>query len=114
MESLENGLQPYSGVTLLFSIRILMSASSQSIAADAWCKWVLILYSCYVSRNKMPILYSFNFPYYSVYKKGRYPWLDGIKVSYWPEKSLKKVNFKLEIFNIVSLLHEKNYFISLG
>ena len=44
MESLKNGLQPYSGATQLFSIRIISLASSQScrsIDADASCKWPL-------------------------------------------------------------------------
>ena len=42
METLENGLQPHSGVTPLFSMRTESQASSQScrsIHADAWCKW---------------------------------------------------------------------------
>ena len=46
MESLQNGLQPHSGATPLFSIRTVLLASSQSFHntdADAWCKWELTL-----------------------------------------------------------------------
>ena len=41
MESLGNGLQPHSGVTPLFAMRIELLASSQSccsVHSDAWCK----------------------------------------------------------------------------
>ena len=44
VELLENGLQTYSGVTPLFSMRTESQVSSQSchsIDADAWCKWAL-------------------------------------------------------------------------
>ena len=44
MELLENGLQPYSGVTPLFSMRIESKLSLQScwrLDADAWCKRTL-------------------------------------------------------------------------
>ena len=42
MESLENGLQPYSGVTPLISMRIVSLASWQSYrSVDAWCKRAL-------------------------------------------------------------------------
>ena len=43
-ESLENGLQPHSGVTPMFSMRTELQASSHSchnVDADAWCKWAL-------------------------------------------------------------------------
>ena len=41
IESLQNGLQPYSGVNPLFSMRAVSLLSSQrcrSVDADAWCK----------------------------------------------------------------------------
>ena len=44
MESLENGLQPHSGATPLFSMRTVLLALSQRcciIDADARCKWAL-------------------------------------------------------------------------
>ena len=44
VESLENRLQPHSGVTPFFSMRTESQASSlscHSIDADAWCKWAL-------------------------------------------------------------------------
>ena len=44
MESLENRLQPHSGVTPLFSMRTESQESSQSccsVDADAWCKRAL-------------------------------------------------------------------------
>ena len=44
MVSLENGLQPHSGVTRLFSMRSVLLASLQSCGsgeADAWCKRAL-------------------------------------------------------------------------
>ena len=44
MESLENGLQPHSGATVLFSMITVSLASSQrfhSIDSDAWCKGAL-------------------------------------------------------------------------
>ena len=44
MEMLENGLQPQSGATPLFSMRTGLLASSQrcqSVDADAWCKRTL-------------------------------------------------------------------------
>ena len=44
MVSLENGLQPHSGVTPLFSIRtesLMPSLSSRSIDANIWCKRAL-------------------------------------------------------------------------
>ena len=48
VESLENRLQPHSGVTPLFSMRIESLASSlscRSVDADAWCKRTLRLNS---------------------------------------------------------------------
>ena len=44
MKSLENGLQPHSGETPLFSIRTVSLVSSQishSVGPDTWCKWAL-------------------------------------------------------------------------
>ena len=44
MESLENGLQPNSGVTLLFSTRrvlLVASQSCRSVDPDSWCKRAL-------------------------------------------------------------------------
>ena len=46
MESLENRLQPHSGVTPPFSMRTELQASLQScrsVDADAWRKWALIV-----------------------------------------------------------------------
>ena len=62
VESIENGLQPNSGVTPLFSMRTASLASSQSsysIAADTWCKWTLrvsrIVTENYESSGKINI-----------------------------------------------------------
>ena len=44
VELLKNRLQPHSGATPLFSVRMESQASSQScrsIDTDAWCKWAL-------------------------------------------------------------------------
>ena len=54
VESLENRLQPHSGVTPLFSMRMELQASLQSchsIDADAWCKWALMLSMSNISKS---------------------------------------------------------------
>ena len=57
IESPENGLQPYSGTFLLFSLRTETLASLQShrhIDADAWCKQALMV--CLHCSTRIPML----------------------------------------------------------
>ena len=59
VESLENRLQPHSGVTPFFSMRTESQASSLSchrVDADAWCKWAL---TAHPSRYFVPDLQNF-------------------------------------------------------